>query len=116
VPVAYTVIVIVLALLALAAAAAQLARVKAILDSLIHVGLSERIIPLLAACLIAGGLGLLIGLWYPLLGLAAAVGLVLFFVAATIAHLRKSDFKGLPAPLTMLILAVSAVSLQVLNA
>jgi hypothetical protein len=71
-------------------------------------------LPFLATCLIAGGLGLLIGVWYPPLGIAAAVGLVIYFVGALIAHLRKGDVKGLPAPTLFLILAAIAFSTRIL--
>lgn len=41
----------------------------------------------------AGAVGLLLGLvGVPLIGLAAAVGLVLYFVCATYTHLRVSDY------------------------
>jgi hypothetical protein len=40
----------------------------------------------------AGALGLLIGIRVPLIGIAAAVGLVLFFVGAIVTHLRAHDY------------------------
>src|SRR5207245_7432639 len=40
----------------------------------------------------AGALGLLVGIGVPLIGTAAAVGLILFFVGAIIAHLRARDY------------------------
>lgn len=39
----------------------------------------------------ASALGLLAGLVVPVLGIAAATGLVLYFIAAIIAHLRVGD-------------------------
>ncbi|ADD41068.1 DoxX family protein [Stackebrandtia nassauensis] len=39
----------------------------------------------------AGALGLLAGLWLPMLGTAAAIGLVLFFVCAIHTHLLARD-------------------------
>lgn len=45
----------------------------------------------------AGALGLLAGLGVPILGIAAASGLVLYFVAAIIAHLRVGDHALGPA-------------------
>ena len=42
----------------------------------------------LGACLAAGSLGLLAGFAVPVLGTAAGVGLVLYFLAAIGAHLR----------------------------
>lgn len=56
----------------------------------------------------AGGLGLLAGLAVPIVGTAAAVGLVLFFVCAVFAHLRVGWYATLPFPLLFLVLAVGA--------
>ncbi|MEV0270409.1 DoxX family protein [Hamadaea sp. NPDC050747] len=58
----------------------------------------------------AGALGLLAGFGYPPLGVAAAVGLVLFFLAAFVVHFRVRDF-GLG--LHHLFLAISAAALVV---
>ncbi|MGE5156338.1 MAG: DoxX family protein [Betaproteobacteria bacterium] len=112
--IAYAVVGILLAFGVLASAAAQISRNKVILENLAHLGIPLGMLPFLATCLIAGGVGLLVGLWYPPLGIAAAVGLVLYFVGALIAHLRKGDVKGLPAPMLFLILAGVALSVQVL--
>jgi hypothetical protein len=115
VSIAYAVVGVVLALMVLSSATAQLARNKVVLANLTHLGIPTGILPFLATCLIAGGVGLVIGLWYRPLGVAAAVGLVLYFVGAVIAHLRKGDVKGLPAPALFLVLAAVAVCLQVLT-
>ncbi len=40
----------------------------------------------------AGAIGVLAGFALPPIGIAAAVGLVLFFIGAVIAHLRVGDF------------------------
>ncbi|MCZ0984810.1 DoxX family protein [Streptomyces diastatochromogenes] len=61
----------------------------------------------LAAVKFAGALGLLVGIAYRPLGIAAAVGVVLFFVGAAGAHLRVKDGKGAAFP--MILVAVSAV-------
>ncbi|GAA2506360.1 DoxX family protein [Winogradskya humida] len=45
-------------------------------------------VPILGALLAAGTLGLLAGFAVPLLGTLAAIGLVLYFTGALIAHLR----------------------------
>jgi len=49
--------------------------------------------PMLGALLAAGSLGLLAGFAVPLLGTLAAIGLVLYFVGALIAHLRVGSRK-----------------------
>jgi hypothetical protein len=110
--IAYTVVGVLLAAGVLASAAAQLAGNKVVMANLVHLGLPRSIVPFLASCLIAGGLGLLAGMWYPPLGIAAAAGLVLYFVGALVAHLRKADLKGLPAPMAFLLLAGVVLALQ----
>src|SRR5882757_8257329 len=58
------------------------------------IGVPLKFFPLLAACEFAGALGLLVGIAWPPLGIAGAVGLVLYFVGAVVSHLRVGDFKG----------------------
>ena len=112
--IAYAVVGILLALGVLGSASAQLAGNKVVLANMVHLGIPRGMLPFLASSLIAGGVGLVVGLWYPPLGIAAAAGLVLYFVGAVIAHLRKGDVKGLPAPVMFLVLAAAALSVQML--
>jgi hypothetical protein len=58
--------------------------------------------------LAAGAAGLLVGFGVPVLGMAAAVGLVLYFVGALSAHLRAHD-RGIGGAVTFLVLAVAAL-------
>ncbi|BEL05086.1 DoxX family protein [Actinoplanes sichuanensis] len=51
-------------------------------------GIPRRYVPVLGSLLAAGTAGLLIGFAVPPLGISAAVGLVLYFTGALIAHLR----------------------------
>jgi hypothetical protein len=58
----------------------------------------------------AGAVGLLVGIGVPLIGTAAAIGLVLFFVGAIITHLRAHDYSfGLAV--VFLLLAVASLVL-----
>jgi DoxX-like family len=41
-----------------------------------------------------GALGLVVGLWLPAIGIAAAAGLVLFFVCAVYTHVLARDITG----------------------
>jgi hypothetical protein len=50
-------------------------------------------VPRLGTTLAAGSLGLVVGFAVPLLGTLAALGLVLYFVGALIAHLRVGSRK-----------------------
>ena len=60
-------------------------------------------------------LGLLLGIWSPWVGLAAGVGLVLYFVGAVVSHLRVSDIKGIGPAVFMLLVAVATLALSVLT-
>lgn len=79
------------------------------------VGVPLKYFPLLAACEFAGALGLVLGIWWPLLGVAAGMGLVLYFVGATVSHLRVSDLKGIGPAAFMLVLAAAALALRILT-
>jgi len=79
------------------------------------VGVPLKYLSLLAACEIAGALGLVAGIWWPPLGVAAGVGLVLYFVGAIVSHLRVGDFKGIGPAAFILVLAAAALALRILT-
>lgn len=58
------------------------------------VGFPLAYFPLLAACEFAGALGLVLGIFWPVLGIVAGVGLALYFIGAILAHVRAGDFAG----------------------
>src|SRR5215831_3503191 len=72
------------------------------------VGVPLTYFPLLAACEFAGALGLVLGIWWPALGVAACIGLILYFVGAIVSHLRVGDVKGVGPAVFMLVLAAAA--------
>lgn len=79
------------------------------------VGFPEDRLWLLAAAEVAGTVGLVAGLfWWPV-GVAAAIGVVLYFLGAIGAHLRVRDMKFAPA-LVMLVAAVAALALRAITA
>jgi hypothetical protein len=66
---------------------------------------------MLGALKAAGALGLLVDIGMPLIGTAAAIGLVLFFVGAIVTHLRARDYSfGLAV--VFLGLAMTALALR----
>jgi uncharacterized membrane protein len=85
--------------------------------AIIHgvVGVPLRIFPVLAALEIAGGVGILVGLWLEPLGVAAAIGLVAYFVGAVIGHLRVRDTKNLSMPLPPLVLSIAVLVLRLVT-
>src|SRR5690349_8805130 len=46
------------------------------------IGVPFRYFPLLAVCEFGGAAGLALGIWWPALGVAAGIGLVVYFVGA----------------------------------
>lgn len=72
------------------------------------VGVPLRYFPFLAVCEFVGALGLVLGIFWPLLGIAAGVGLVLYFTGAILAHLRVGDFKGV-GPAVFMFVAVTII-------
>lgn len=79
------------------------------------IGVPLKYLPLLAACEFAGALGLVLGIWWPDLGMAAGIGLVLYFVTAVVSHLRVGDVKGMGPAAFLLTLSVAALVLRILT-
>jgi hypothetical protein len=109
---AYIVVTLLAAAANIFSATLDFIRYKQILTNMARVGVSESWITTLGAVKAAGALGLLIGIRVPLIGIAAAVGLVLFFVGAIVTHLRARDYSfGLAV--VFLLLAVAALVVRV---
>jgi hypothetical protein len=72
-------------------------------------------LPMLGIVKLAGAIGLLVGLvTLPAIGIAAATGLLLFFIGALIAHVRARALYNIAFPGAYL--ALSAASLVLLTA
>lgn len=114
--IALVVLSVLLAALALFSASGKLRKDPQIIAT-IHgtVGVPLRYIPVLAGLEIAGAAGVLIGLWLEPLGVAAAIGLVGYFLGALISHLRVRDTKGAAAPIVPLLLSVAVLVLRLLT-
>lgn len=70
--------------------------------------------PLLAVCEFPGALGLALGIWWPSLEIAAAIGLVIYFVRAIASHGYVGDVKGLGPAAFMLTVSATALVLRIL--
>jgi uncharacterized membrane protein YphA (DoxX/SURF4 family) len=79
------------------------------------VGVPLKYFSLLAACELAGALGLVLGIWWPAMAVAAGIGLVLYFVGATLSHLRVGDVKGIGPAAFMLAVAGGALAMRILT-
>ena len=78
------------------------------------VGVPLRFFPILALLEVAGAVGLLVGIWLKPLGVAAAIGLVVYFVGAVASHIRRRDFVAghIGPPVMMLAVATAALALS----
>jgi hypothetical protein len=79
------------------------------------VGVPLKYFSLLAACELAGAFGLVLGIWWPPLGVAAGIGLVLYFVGAIVFHLRVGDVKSMGPAAFMLAVAAGALAMRILT-
>lgn len=86
-----------------------------VVESYARVGVERRRLPVLAAVLFAGAAGLLVGLAWTPLGIAAAGALVCYFVLALIAHTTHHDLAHAAPPTVLLVLATGATVLFVLH-
>jgi DoxX-like family len=83
-----------------------------LIENMTRVRVRRPMLAPLAVLKIAGAAGLLIGIAVPGLGVAAAIGLVLFFVGALTAHLRVHDYSSIPFPGIFLLLAIASLVLR----
>ncbi|PRX96720.1 DoxX family protein [Allonocardiopsis opalescens] len=91
-------------------AAADLARAPFVMANSAEVGVPPSWVPPLAVLKAAGAAGLLLGLFgLRLVGIAAATGLVLFFVGAVAVHVRARVFHNIAFPGGFLLLAVGSL-------
>jgi len=103
---AYVVVTVLAAAANIFSATLDFIRFKRILISMAKANVPESWLTMLGILKAAGALGLLVGISIPLIGTAAAIGLILFFVAAIITHLRAHDYSfGLALVFLLLALA-----------
>lgn len=96
-------------------ASGKLTKMPAVIESMSTVGVPSGRIPVLAYLEIAGALGLVIGLfWWPI-GVAAAIGVVLYFVGAVVSHLRVKDVAGVGPAAFLTVVSVAALVLRLLT-
>lgn len=90
---------------------AKFKKIPAVMESMKSVGVKSNLIPILAILEIAGGLGLVFGIWNKPLGVLSASCLSLYFLGAFLSHVRKkhglSEFG--PALFILLIAVVTSV-------
>jgi DoxX-like family len=94
------------------AAIVDFRRPQWVIDNMTKWGGSHSWLFTLGVLKAAGALGLLVGIGVPLIGVAAATGLVLFFVGAIAVVIRAGWYSHLLWPSTYLLLAVGSLAFR----
>ena len=96
-----------------AVAIADVVSARFVLTNSGEVGVSSRWLPMLGALKGAAAVGLLIGMiGVRPIGIAAAAGLIAFFVGAVVTHVRAAVYHNIAFPLSYLALAVASLLVQ----
>ena len=109
---AYIIVTVMAAAANTIAAVVKFVRPQWVLDNIKKWGGSPSWLFTLGTLKAVGALGLLVGIAVPLIGVAAAVGLVLFFIGAITVVIRASWHSHLRWPVTYLLLAVASLALR----
>jgi len=106
---------VLMALVLISSAAGKLQGKDAIVAQMGNVGVSGKMIPALGVVELAGAAGLIAGLFWAPIGIAAAIGVILYFLCAVIAHVRAHD-SAIAPPAVLGLVAVAVLVLRVLSA
>ena len=83
-----------------------------VVQTYVRVGVPEDMLNYLAIILLAGAAGLILGLFWAPIGVAAASGVFCYFIVAVAFHMRANDGKNLPTPLVIALIAAAALILR----
>ena len=105
-----------LGIAAAGSAVQKLRRDATVVASMHAVGVRDPQIPILAILELLGVVGLIVGIWIPFVGMAAAIGLALYFLGAVIAHIRvKSSPKEAAPAFIIMLIAIATAALEVMR-
>lgn len=110
--IALTVLSILLAALLVASAGFKLTHSPKAVEGYRTAGVPESWLNGLAAVLLVGAAGLVVGIWWPLAGIAAAAGLVVYFVLAVGFHVRAQDTSHAVTPAVLAVVAAAILAMQ----
>lgn len=86
-------------------------RARWVVEPLTEYGVPRTWWPWLGTAKAAGATGLLVGLFVPVIGLLAGIGLVLYFIGAVITVIRARSYAHIPFPLLYLAPVVAVLAL-----
>jgi hypothetical protein len=87
-----------------------------VVQTYVRVGVPEHKLNQLAAILLAGAVGLIAGLFWPPIGVAAASALVVYFLLAVGAHIGARDIAHASTPVAIELISAAALALQLATA
>ncbi|MAS54168.1 DoxX family protein [Nocardioides sp.] len=89
----------------LVSASGKLTKMEPVVANLSKVGVTSGMFPVLATIQVVGAIGLVVGIWVPAIGVAAAIGFVLYFAGACLYHVRADDTAGAAVPAGLAVFA-----------
>ena len=102
-----------LAFAAIGSAISKLKKIPDVMEAMAKVGVKTNQIPALASLEIAGGLGIIVGIWIKPIGVLASACLILYFAGALITHFsRKHKIADFGAALGIFVIACITTFLQ----
>ena len=102
-----------LAFASIGSAIAKLKKVPDVMEAMAKVGVKTNQIPVLAFLEIAGGIGIIAGIWNKPLGVLASACLALYFAGALFTHFsRKHKVADFGAALGIFVIAIVTTYLQ----
>ncbi|MEV0251244.1 DoxX family protein [Nocardia sp. NPDC050712] len=110
---AYLVVTVIAALWVGFSAVSLLRRAAFVVEPLVEYGVPESWWTPLGVAKALGSIGLLVGLAVPAIGIAAAIGLILYFAGAVVTVLRARSYKTVAFPMLYLIPVAVALGLGV---
>lgn len=113
--IAYVAVTVVAAAMSSYAAYVDLAGAEWMIEGLDRYGVPRSWLPLLAILKAAAAGGLLAGIALPLLGAAAAIGLVAYFVGAVVTVLRARCWSHVGYPLVYLLAPAASLALLLVS-
>jgi hypothetical protein len=109
--VAHVVVTLLAAAMAGYSGAVVLTRAQWIIKALTDYGVPRSWWPWLGAAKLAGAVGLVVGLFVPVIGVAAGVGLVLYFTGAVVTVVRARWYAHIPFPMVYAAPVIAALAL-----
>jgi DoxX-like protein len=108
---AFVIVTVVGAVLVAFSAVSVFVQAKWVVEPITQYGVPRSWWPWLGTAKAAGAVGLVVGLFVPVIGLLAAIGLILYFIGAVTTVIRARSYSHIPFPLLYLAPVAAALVL-----